>query len=93
MTHPAVHGPADVDHLVEGEEESGGVADAEHEHDAHEDDGQVILLLPPHRRLRLRRRVAAVAAVALCHRHLPLVPVLHVLVDLMMGEKGNNTFL
>ena len=52
-THPAVRGPADVDHLVEGEEEPRRVADAEDEDDAHEDDGEVVLLLAPHRRLRV----------------------------------------
>ena len=88
-TYEAVHGPADVYHLVEGEEEPGCVADAEHEHDAHEDDGQVVLLLPPHRRLRLRRRAVVVA---LSHRQLPLVPVLHVLVDLQGGGKGGSKF-
>ena len=60
------------------------MAHPEDEDDAHEDDGEVVLLLAPHRRLRVgpRRPRVVVAVVALRHRHLPLVPVLHVLVDL-----------
>ena len=66
-------------HLVHGEHESRGVADQEDEDDAHEDDGQVVLLLPPGL-LGGRGRVPA-------HAHLPAVAVLHVLVDL---EKRTN---
>ena len=50
------------------------VANDEYEHYAHEDDGQVVLLLPPGL-LGGRGRVPA-------HAHLPAVAVLHVLVDL-----------
>ena len=78
----------DVGHLVDGEEEPGRVAHAEHQHDAHEDDGEVVLLLPPDRRLRLvrGRRGGRRGGGALPHRHLTLVAVLHVLVDLVAGK-------
>ena len=73
----ARHGVPDDDHLEDGEHDPRRVADEEDEHDAHEHDGQVVLLAAA-RLLRGRGRRRRLPR----QRHLAAVAVLHVLVDL-----------
>ena len=70
----------DDDHFKDAEHDSWRVAEEEDEDDAHEDDGQVVLLFAPGL-LRGRRRVTG-------HGHLTTVSMLHVLIDL--GEKSKK---
>ena len=74
----ALDGRPDEVHFDHGEEVAWGVADQEGQDDAHEDDGQVVLLLSTGLLVGIGRLAR--------HGHLPAIAVLDILVNLKMAK-------